>query len=124
MKPFVLIHARSFAEAARATVRPDAELKAGGVDLIDRMKEGLDSPKTVVSISKIAGHDGIETGPPARIGALGLARWGLGYGRCSHREVLSPDVRRGAGSYPVPPPPCLVRSRRMVATDSAWVRAW
>ena len=31
---------------------------------------GLDSPKTVVSISRIAGHVGIETGPPGRVGAL------------------------------------------------------
>ena len=55
MKPFVLIHPRTLAEAARESARPDAELKAGGVDLLDRMKEGLDSPKTVVSISRIAG---------------------------------------------------------------------
>jgi len=70
MKPFALIHARTLDEAARETVRPDAALKAGGVDLLDRMKEGLDSPATVVSISRIPGHDGIETGPPGRVGAL------------------------------------------------------
>ena len=70
MKPFVLVNARTLPEASRKTVPPDTALKAGGVDLLDRMKEGLDSPKTVVSISKIAGHDRIEAGPPARIGAL------------------------------------------------------
>ncbi len=70
MRPFALVHARTLEEAARESARPDTALKAGGVDLLDRMKEGLDSPKTVVSIAGIAGHDGIETGPPGRIGAL------------------------------------------------------
>ncbi len=70
MKPFALIHARSLPDAARESARPDTELKAGGVDLLDRMKEGLDSPARVVSLSRIAEHDRIEPGPPARIGAL------------------------------------------------------
>jgi len=75
MKPFALVRPRTLSEAARATVSPDAALKAGGVDLLDRMKEGIDSPKTVVSIIEIPGHDRIEAGPPAKIGALAtLAR--------------------------------------------------
>jgi xanthine dehydrogenase YagS FAD-binding subunit len=75
MNPFVLVHPRSLEEAARLSAPSDAALKAGGVDLVDRMKEGLDSPKTVVSIIEIAGHDKIEAGPPAKIGALAtLAR--------------------------------------------------
>jgi xanthine dehydrogenase YagS FAD-binding subunit len=75
MKPFVLVHPSTLPEAARLSAAPDSELKAGGVDLLDRMKEGLDSPKTVVSIIEIPGHDRIEAGPPARIGALAtLAR--------------------------------------------------
>jgi len=75
MKPFVLVHPTTLPEAARLSTPADAELKAGGVDLLDRMKEGLDNPKTVVSILGIRGHDAIEPGPPARIGALAtLAR--------------------------------------------------
>ena len=75
MKPFTLVRPTSLEEAARLTVAPDSELKAGGVDLLDRMKEGLDSPKTVVSIVGLPGHDRIEAGPPAKIGALAtLAR--------------------------------------------------
>ncbi|HEY1435175.1 MAG TPA: FAD binding domain-containing protein, partial [Thermoanaerobaculia bacterium] len=75
MKPFVLVHPGTLPEAARLAVAADAELKAGGVDLLDRMKEGLDSPKTVVSILGIRGHDRIEAGPPATLGALAtLAR--------------------------------------------------
>jgi xanthine dehydrogenase YagS FAD-binding subunit len=75
MKPFVLVHPATLPEAARLSTPTDAEVKAGGVDLLDRMKEGLDSPKTVVSILGIQGHDRIEPGPPARVGALAtLAR--------------------------------------------------
>jgi len=75
MKPFALVHPKTLAEAARLSVPADSALKAGGVDLLDRMKEGLDSPTTVVSIVEIPGHDRIEAGPPAKIGALAtLAR--------------------------------------------------
>jgi xanthine dehydrogenase YagS FAD-binding subunit len=70
MKPFTLIHARTLSEASREATRPDAELKAGGVDLLDRMKEGFDNPNVVVSIAAVPGLDRIETGPPAKIGAL------------------------------------------------------
>ena len=70
MKPFTLIHAKTLDEASRESAKADAELKAGGVDLLDRMKEGFDSPKTVVSIAGISGLDRIETGPPASIGSL------------------------------------------------------
>jgi len=75
MKPFVLVRPTSLAEAARLSAPSDAALKAGGVDLVDRMKEGIDNPKTVVSIIEIAGYDRVEPGPPARVGALAtLAR--------------------------------------------------
>ena len=75
MKPFTLIRAATLAEAAREAAKPGSEVKAGGVDLLDRMKEGFDSPKRVVSIAHVPGLDHIETGPPAKIGALAtLAR--------------------------------------------------
>ena len=70
MKPFTLIHAKTLAEASRESSKPDTELKAGGVDLLDRMKEGFDNPKVVVSIAGVSGLDRIEAGPPAKIGAL------------------------------------------------------
>jgi xanthine dehydrogenase YagS FAD-binding subunit len=75
MKPFALVPASSLAQAAREAAKPRTALKAGGVDLLDRMKEGLEAPARVVSIAGIQGHDGIEAGPPGRIGALAtLAR--------------------------------------------------
>nr|MDQ2971344.1 FAD binding domain-containing protein [Acidobacteriota bacterium] len=70
MKPFTLLPVRSLPEAARESARPGSLVKAGGVDLLDRMKEGLDAPDRVVSIAHIPGHDGITVGPPGRIGAL------------------------------------------------------
>ena len=75
MKPFTLLPVRSLPEAARESARPGSLVKAGGVDLLDRMKEGLDAPDRVVSIAHVPGHDGITVGPPGRIGALAtLAR--------------------------------------------------
>lgn len=70
MRAFTLIPARSLPEAAREAERPRTALKAGGVDLVDRMKEGLDAPERVVSIARVPGLDRIEAGPPARLGAL------------------------------------------------------
>ncbi|HEY7862647.1 MAG TPA: FAD binding domain-containing protein [Thermoanaerobaculia bacterium] len=70
MKPFALITAKSLEEASREAARPRTLLKAGGVDVLDRMKEGLDSPERVVSISRVPGLDKIEPGSPTRIGAL------------------------------------------------------
>ena len=70
MKTFVLLPVDSLAEAARECAKPKTELKAGGVDLVDRMKEGLDSPERVVSIAGIQGLDRIAIGSPSRIGAL------------------------------------------------------
>jgi len=70
MKAFTLLPVSSLAEASRECAKPRTALKAGGVDLLDRMKEGLDSPDRVVSIAHVPGLDSIEAGPPARIGAL------------------------------------------------------
>ena len=70
MKNFVLLPARSLEEAARETAKPKTELKAGGVDLVERIKEGTDAPERVVSIAHLPGLDGIEIGAPSRIGAL------------------------------------------------------
>jgi xanthine dehydrogenase YagS FAD-binding subunit len=75
MKPFTLLRPATLSEAAREAAKPNSEVKAGGVDLLDRMKEGFDSPQRVVSIAHVPGLDKIEAGPPAKIGALAtLAR--------------------------------------------------
>jgi xanthine dehydrogenase YagS FAD-binding subunit len=75
MKTFTLLPVLTLAEGARESAHPGSILKAGGVDLLDRMKEGLEKPDRVISIAHVPGHDAIEIGSPARIGALAtLAR--------------------------------------------------
>lgn len=48
-----------------------AVVKAGGVDLLDRLKEGLEAPERLVNIRNIRGLDKVEEGKDGlRIGAL------------------------------------------------------
>jgi xanthine dehydrogenase YagS FAD-binding subunit len=99
VKNFVLLPARSLAEAARESARPDSLLKAGGVDVLDRLKEGLDSPARIVSIAHIPGHDRIVVGSPTRIGSLAtLARI------ASHPELQKtyPALAHAAGEAATP----------------------
>ena len=47
------------------------EVKAGGIDILDRLKEGLDQPEKIVNIRNIRGLSGMEeTSNGLRIGAL------------------------------------------------------
>jgi xanthine dehydrogenase YagS FAD-binding subunit len=99
VKNFVLLPARSLVEAARESARPDSLLKAGGVDVLDRLKEGLDSPARIISIAHIPGHDGIVVGSPTRIGSLAtLARI------ASHPELQKtyPALAHAAGEAATP----------------------
>jgi len=74
---FEWLEAASVSEAV-AALEGGAVAKAGGVDLIDRMKEGLDAPGRVVNIRGIGSLDGLSVGDAGlRIGALvTLARLG------------------------------------------------
>ena len=49
--------------AALEQVKAGALFKAGGVDLLDRMKEGLDAPTRVVSLRGVAELDGVREEP-------------------------------------------------------------
>jgi xanthine dehydrogenase YagS FAD-binding subunit len=90
MKPFALITVSTLPEAVRESARPGTTVKAGGVDLVDRMKEGLDRPERVVSIAGVPGLDGITAGPPASIGALAtLARIAADEGVRRHYPALA-----------------------------------
>lgn len=58
-------------DAALATLKDGAVVKAGGVDLLDRMKEGTSQPEKLVNIRNIAGLRGIrETDQRLEIGPL------------------------------------------------------
>ena len=98
MNSFTLVRPRTIDDAVREAAKPDAELKAGGVDLVDRMKEGLDSPAIVVSLSDIPGRDAIAAGPPARIGSMAtLARLAADSGLRAAYPALA-DAAGGAAT--------------------------
>jgi xanthine dehydrogenase YagS FAD-binding subunit len=74
MNRFEWVRASSFAEASELIAKggPLTQAKAAGIDLWDRMKEGLDQPERVVSILEIPGGGAITVRPDgsATIGAL------------------------------------------------------
>jgi len=71
MNRFQWLEARSLAEAAEAAAA-GATVKAGAIDLLDLMKEGLLAPKRVVSLRRVPGLNAIaeEPGGGLRIGAI------------------------------------------------------
>ncbi|HXU73633.1 MAG TPA: FAD binding domain-containing protein [Polyangia bacterium] len=85
MKSFEWVQAQSLDDAI-AQLHHGVVVKAGGVDLIDRMKEGLDEPKRVVNLHGIAGLDGIkQLGTPGELVLGPLATLA--------QMAASPDVR-------------------------------
>lgn len=71
MKAFRYDRARTAAGASRALAGGDALLKAAGLDVLDRLKEGNDAPARVVSLHDVPGLDGVaREGDVLRIGAL------------------------------------------------------
>jgi xanthine dehydrogenase YagS FAD-binding subunit len=70
MNRFEWVNATSI-EQALASVTPQSSFKAGGVDLLDLMKDGISSPERLVNIRNIKGLDGIsEQGQTLQIGPL------------------------------------------------------
>jgi xanthine dehydrogenase YagS FAD-binding subunit len=59
MNRFAFVNCSSV-EDALAHTKPDAVFKAGGTDLLDRMKEGLEAPELVAGLSNIASLKGIR----------------------------------------------------------------
>lgn len=55
MNRFEIAQAASLEQAAKLAARPGASVKAGGVDLIDLMKEHLLEPERLVSILRVPG---------------------------------------------------------------------
>ncbi len=50
MKPFTYVVPTSLAEAGRAAARPDTIVKGAGLDVVDRMKERLQTPQRIVNL--------------------------------------------------------------------------
>lgn len=70
MNRFEWVNATSI-EQALASVTPQSSFKAGGVDLLDLMKDGISSPQRVVNIRNIKDLDAIsEQGQALQIGPL------------------------------------------------------
>jgi xanthine dehydrogenase YagS FAD-binding subunit len=72
VKDFQFVRPRTSAEAQEALSEASgALLHAGGIDLLDRMKEGVAAPSTLVSLVDVQGLGGIEIDPSGdiRIGA-------------------------------------------------------
>ncbi|KAA3661016.1 MAG: hypothetical protein DWQ10_05450 [Calditrichaeota bacterium] len=53
MKKFEYGMAKNLAGAFEFLKEPDAKIKAGGIDMLDLMKEGLESPKRLVNIRSV-----------------------------------------------------------------------
>src|SRR4051795_376248 len=60
MNRFEWTNARTVDEAIAQLTGRAAVAKAGGVDLLDRLKEGLEAPERLVNIRNIRGLDHIE----------------------------------------------------------------
>ncbi len=78
MNRFEWVDARSVEQAIKFSASQNAVLKAGGVDLLDMMKEGISEPKLLVNIRNIRGldqitesRDGIAIGPLATLAQIG-----------------------------------------------------
>lgn len=78
MNRFSIVRLATLTETSqRVTEDPKArKIRAGGIDLLDLMKEGLESPSELVELSSIAGEEGakmrglVATDTGWRIGAL------------------------------------------------------
>ncbi len=135
MKSFALIRPASLVRAREAVLQDpdDRALRAGGIDLLDRMKEGLDEPGLLVELARVPeaeggallrGIDKVE-GPCVRIGALttlaALAELaelpGLEALQQAAREAATPSIRNSAtlGGNLLQRPRCwYFRSRELV----------
>ena len=61
MKNFEFFEPTTLAEASRLFAQEHAQLLAGGTDLVIGMKAYTETPKSVISLQKISGLDGITT---------------------------------------------------------------
>ncbi|MGZ3406435.1 MAG: FAD binding domain-containing protein, partial [Polyangia bacterium] len=105
MKSFEWMQAASLDDAI-AQLGPGVVVKAGGVDLIDRLKEGLEAPTRLVNIRGIAGLDSITAasgelvlGPLATLAQIEAhgdvrKRWPALAAACAH--AATPQIRNMA----------------------------
>ncbi len=87
LPPFELLRPRSLAEALEVLARHagEAQIVAGGTDLVPSLKQRLFEPRYVVDLKQVAGLDSICNGKGLEIGALTTL----------DRIAASPEVRKG-----------------------------
>ena len=109
MKPFTYVLPHTLAEAGEAAKKPESILKGAGIDLVDRMKERLQTPAEIVNLlplqKELAGI-AVEANGELRIGALttltqleqhpALAGRALAALRDSAASTATPQVRHRA----------------------------
>ncbi|MBL8751824.1 MAG: FAD binding domain-containing protein [Planctomycetes bacterium] len=109
MKPFTYVVPKSLADASDEAKKPNTLVKGAGVDLIDRMKERLQTPERIVNLlplkDELAGI-AVEADGELRIGALttlsqleqheALAAPALAGLRESATATASPQIRNRA----------------------------
>lgn len=100
MKPFTYEVADDLDSALAVLNNPLRTLKAGGIDLLDRIKERLDLPKTVLSIGGIEALRFIrEDGGAIRIGCLTTL---ADMGRSELLKTRFPALHESAGRAATP----------------------
>ncbi|MCW2721897.1 xanthine dehydrogenase family protein subunit M [Pseudonocardia sp.] len=72
MRNFGYVRAATVPDAQESVGgQPDARFLAGGTTMVDLMKCGVETPSTLVDITRLPGLDGIEVGPDGvRLGSL------------------------------------------------------
>lgn len=70
MKPFDYQRAERLDHAAQLTANPDMMALAGGTNLVDLMKLQVETPQTLVDVSKLSLGEIAEEGEGLRLGAL------------------------------------------------------
>ena len=96
MQSFTLIRPHTLAAARqRVLVSPEQRLlRAGGVDLLDRMKEGLDAPAELVELTSLQG----ELGQQLRALKPDAGGWQLGALDIPGIEIVFTEVHTGANN--------------------------
>jgi xanthine dehydrogenase YagS FAD-binding subunit len=94
VKSFEWVQPETVAAAVAALREPGSMPLAGGVDLLDRMKERLESPRRLVSLRKLPGLDAITVGSDggATLGAGVTSRGWRPTRRCAARTPIVADA--------------------------------
>jgi xanthine dehydrogenase YagS FAD-binding subunit len=122
MKPFTYVVPKTLAEASAAGRQPNTVLKGAGIDLVDRMKERLQTPERVVNLLPLKDElAGVAVGADGalRIGALTTLT------QLEQHEALAGDALAGLRESAAVTATPHVRNRATVAGNILqFTRCW